>query len=82
MATNPPRPNRTPIVRCPRCEHQIDDHVGFESPSCGVGCSRADCDCRVTPNTIAVAAINTAMFGDLTEPTPTRISRQPDGSWA
>jgi hypothetical protein len=69
--------NTTPIVRCPvpTCGHPIDHH----DLCCQDGACRTEgCGCRVTPNTIAVALL----FGDLTPTPATRISRQPDGSWA
>jgi len=79
-----PRDNTTPIVRCPRCDHPIDQH-GATHPCDAV--SFMGCGCQLTPNLIAVAAIQTALFGELTptpEPlvVPKRISRQPDGSWS
>lgn len=69
-------------VRCPRreCSHPINDHIDSRrgEPS---GCVVSSCTCRVDPNTIALAAVQTALFGDLT-PAPTRVSRQPEGSWS
>lgn len=70
--------NTTPIVRCqdPKCNHPIDEHVHGKCDICAGTCQRS-------ANTIAVAAVHTALFGDLTQPTPTRsVSRQPDGSWS
>jgi hypothetical protein len=71
----------TPVVRCPKsdCGHPIDEHVGDIAdliPTIPKRCIR--CTCRMTPNLIAVAAL----FGDLTNTEPSRISRQPDGSWS
>jgi len=56
--------NTTPIVRCPRCEHPIDNHAADRSCT-AVGFN--GCGCMVSPNTIAVALL----FGDLT-PAPGR----------
>lgn len=64
----------TPIVRCPRCEHPINDHR--DNQPCRL------CTCRMDPNLIAIALL----FGGLTQlpslPLPTSVKRQPDGSWA
>lgn len=78
----------TPTIRCPReeCNHPIDNHVGSIAdliPTIPKTCT--GCDCRLTPNTIAVAAVHSALYGELTpapSPAPVRISRQPDGSWS
>lgn len=79
MDRNPPRPNRTPTVRCqdPKCNHPIDEHVHGKCDICAGTCQRS-------ANTIAVAAIHQVLFGDLTQTEPglTSVSRQPDGSWA
>lgn len=62
----------TPTVRCPRCEHPINDHR--DNQPCRL------CTCRMDPNLIAVALL----FGGLTQPPapPRSIARKPDGSWA
>lgn len=45
------------VIHCPVCAHPINSH----RESC------ADCSCRVDPNTIALAAVQTALFGELTK---------------
>ena len=66
----------TPIVRCPVCEHPIDNHSA--TAPCNAE-AFGGCHCQTSPNTIAVALL----FGDLT-PTPETVSirRRPDGSWS
>lgn len=69
------------IIRCPRpeCNHPINDH----NTHGGCQSDYPSCNCHVTANTIAVAAVQTALFGELTQPDRLqRISRQPDGSWS
>lgn len=66
----------TPIIRCPRpeCNHPINSH--------GEGLC-LDCGCRMDPNLIAVAAVQTALVGELTPmPGHQHVVRQPDGSWS
>lgn len=53
--------NTTPTVRCPRCDHPINEHSGR-----GHECRTAQCRCLLTPNLIAVAAVQTALYGGLT----------------
>lgn len=52
------RMNTTPVIRCPQCEHLIDNHSKYICE---------DCPCRMTPNLIAVAAVHAALFGELTQ---------------
>lgn len=76
--------NTTPVVRCPKCNHAINSHTvrgdGCETMNESTGGNL--CACRMLPNEIAVAAVHTALYGDLTQPTTQHIRRQPDGSWS
>lgn len=78
MATSPT--GETPTVRCPvrTCAHPINNHSA--DGTC-TAAAFSGCNCRLDPNTIAVALL----FGELTPSpaTPPRtISRQADGSWS
>lgn len=57
----------TPTIRCPRCEHPIDSHTAPVDRT-GGACGHTQCNCRMSPNTIAVAAIQEALYGELTKP--------------
>lgn len=80
--------NTTPIIRCPKCEHPINDHgsgmPGVTTVCCTGGVPGMPCPCVIMPNEIAVAAIHQVLFGDLTQTDPglTSVSRQPDGTWS
>ena len=80
--------NTTPIVRCPRCDHPIDSHVGDITglaPGCRVGLDSAHvagpCPCNLSPNLIAVGLL----FGDLTPlpgSTPRSVIRNTNREWS
>lgn len=57
--------NTTPTVKCPTCEHPINDHA--RNSACAAE-AFGGCSCRLDPNTVAVAAVQTALFGELTQP--------------
>lgn len=70
--------NTTPVIRCPRCDHSINMHRRNPADRATTCCA-----CQMDPNLIAVAAVQTALYGELTQPpTTVRVSRQPDGTWS